>query len=208
MDKFTAETFQEISNISSETLEKFVIYAALLKKWQQKINLVSHSTLPDLWGRHFYDSAQLKNYLPQLSTDQKVIDMGSGAGFPGLVLAIIGVQNIHLIESDLRKTLFLKEVARACALDVTIINQRVEKVDLENVGLITARALKSLDQLLEYAVPFINKDKTTTCLYLKGAKTAEEVVEARNRWAFDLESFCSETDKNAQIIKITNVKKL
>ena len=110
---FGADDFRQVSGVSRETLERLRIYEALLRKWQAKINLVGPATLDDAWRRHFLDSAQLFPLLP--ANAQVVVDLGSGAGFPGLVLAVMGVPTVHLIESDLRKAAFLREVARETA---------------------------------------------------------------------------------------------
>ena len=116
----------EFFDVSRETLAKFDAYAELLEKWQKRINLVSGKTLPELWTRHFLDSAQLYKSLP--SGCNTLVDMGSGAGLPGLVMAIMGVPDVHMIESDSRKVAFLREAARGAGAKVTLHNERIEDV--------------------------------------------------------------------------------
>src|SRR5258708_15513926 len=118
--------FAALSGVSRETLARFEAYAELLVRWSARINLVAASTIGDLWRRHFLDSAQLFAHVPQGA--QSLIDLGSGAGFPGLVLAISGVSGVELIEADARKCAFLHEAARIAATSVTIHNARIEAV--------------------------------------------------------------------------------
>ena len=132
--------------VSRETLEKMNTYGHLLLKWQKTINLVGPTTLTDVPERHFFDSAQMFRYITNV--DCKLADMGSGAGFPGMVLAMLGVKEVHLIESDIRKATFLREVSRETQTPVTIHDKRVEDCDIPNLDVITARALAPLSDLL------------------------------------------------------------
>src|SRR5882724_11473474 len=156
----TSEAFAAACNVSRETLERLRRYAEMLVKWQKSINLVSPESSKDLWRRHMLDSAQLQGFLPP--EPQSLVDMGSGAGFPGLVLAILGVPNVHLIESDARKCVFLAEAARATSLEVgrnPIIHPvRLEKVRDLRADVVTARACAPLTSLLAYAEPFLQAD--------------------------------------------------
>ena len=127
---YGALEFQKATNVSRETLDRLQLYAALLVKWQKSINLVSNSTLDDLWRRHFLDSAQLASIITGNTGEQPLcVDMGAGGGFPGLVLAAMGVGDWTLIESDTRKCVFLNEVVRQCEISATIRNQRVEGIE-------------------------------------------------------------------------------
>src|ERR1700722_13861594 len=135
-------------NVSRETIERLTIYQNLLKEWQQKVNLVSSSTLPHMWERHFQDSLQLLPYLPR--ENASLIDLGSGAGFPGLVLALSRPETLKvtLIESDLKKCLFLEIVSRETKISVTIIRERIEALRETLKGdIITARGLAPLSLL-------------------------------------------------------------
>ena len=147
---------------SPKTIEKLKIYEETLKKWQSKINLISPSTVPDIWNRHIMDSAQL---YPLISKQPQVIlDLGSGAGFPGLVLAILnqtqgrGNWAVHLVESDTRKCVFMREILRLCQVHAIIHNCRIEDMEPMKVDIITARALKETKTLLFYAYPFLKTD--------------------------------------------------
>ena len=126
MGGMTPEEFVEQCPVSRETLDRLTVLADLLARWTQRINLVSKSTLPDLWRRHILDSAQLAAHVPPGS--RTMVDLGSGAGFPGLVLAAITDLDIHLVESDARKCAFLREAARSMGRQVTVHNTRIEKL--------------------------------------------------------------------------------
>ena len=153
----TSEAFREITGVSRETLARFESYAALLKKWNPRINLVAESTLADLWRRHFLDSAQLQALLPPAPENRplEIVDLGSGAGFPGLVLAILGAGTVTLLESDQRKTTFLREAARLTNTEIIVINQRIEAISAIPADVVTARALAPLPRLLSLAAPFL-----------------------------------------------------
>ena len=131
-----------LNAVSRETRGRLEVYADLLRKWQPKINLIAPSTLPDLWARHFEDSAQLLQLVPECT--KRIADMGSGGGFPGLVLAILTGIETHLIESDSRKGAFLREAARLTDAPVTLHTKRLEAMPSLGADLITARALAPL----------------------------------------------------------------
>ena len=197
-----------IPNVSHETYKKLLSYEEILKKWQKKINLVSNNTLSDAWDRHFIDSIQVYSLLPK--ENSKLVDFGSGAGFPGLVLALLSTENndgirVTLVESDLRKTLFLKEVARQLSIDVEIVNKRIESNEHCLYNVITARALASLDLLFEYAYPFTGNN--TKLVFLKGQNYKEEIKKAKENWSFELEEQQSITNSESVILKITNLEK-
>ncbi len=199
---------EEFSNrlsldVSRETWENLCLYVELLKKWQKKVNLVSPKTIGNLWERHMLDSAQLFKHIS--NADGSLVDLGSGAGFPALVLSIMGIKNIHLIESDRKKCSFLREVARKCGLSVNIVNDRIEDINIDNVSFVTARALSSLDNLLSYSHSFINDN--TVCLFLKGQKAEEEVLEAKNNWVFSVELIPSIIEEKSCIVKTQNVSR-
>jgi len=186
-------------DVSRETREKFNRYAELLLKWQNTINLVSEATLEELAERHFLDSAQMIKYIPEKNI--KLVDMGSGAGFPGLILAMLGVADVHLVESDVRKATFLREVSRETNTQVTVHDDRVEDITIDGIDLVTARALAPLKELLTMSKQL----GATNCLFLKGEKTKEEVEKAQKRFKFDLETYQSVTDNTGKILKINNL---
>lgn len=193
-------------NLSEKTVEKLDKYVDLLEREQTKMNLVGASTLPVVWTRHVLDSAQL---FDQVKPDDKtVLDFGSGAGFPALVLAIMDAGQKHdfrLIESDGKKCAFLNKVISECGLRATVCNERIEKMEKFGADLITARALASLDKLLKYAFPFFKK--TTRCLFMKGAKASEEIDAARRKYDFRLEKIQSVTSAEGTILLLSEVKK-
>ncbi len=200
----TPEGFRAATNVSRETLNRLDIYAALLRTWQPRINLVGPSTLPDLWRRHMLDSAQVAPLVPD--GIRTLVDLGSGAGFPGLVLAILGAAtDVHLVESDTRKCAFLREVAARTGTHISLHNDRIEKVRPFPADVITARALAPLPRLLGWAAPFLTQK--TICLFHKGAKWEDELTEARKDWIMRPERQVSLTDPNAVILRLTELRR-
>jgi 16S rRNA (guanine527-N7)-methyltransferase len=201
-----AEAFRQEADVSRETLARLERYLELLGKWTQAINLVAKSTLEDPWRRHFLDSAQLYDRLPPKSADRDrvLVDLGSGAGFPGLVLAIMGAGTTHLIESDRRKAAFLREVARATDTEVTVHDRRIEAVPPFAADVVVARACAPLDRLLAYAAPFLQPAGAvaTRCLFLKGRRVDEELTEANKAWRLSVECFPSRTDPAGTVLSI------
>jgi 16S rRNA (guanine527-N7)-methyltransferase len=201
----TAEGFAAACNVSRETLNRLGRYAEMLQKWQNSINLVAAESLKDLWRRHMLDSAQLHALLPPET--QSLVDMGSGAGFPGLVLAILGTPAVHLIESDARKCVFLAEAARAAGLTPGA-NPIIHRARLEDVAgvvadVVTARACAPVGQLLAYAEPFLAAH--SICLFPKGARVEEELTEAAKTWRMTLERFPSLSDASGTILRMRQV---
>ena len=192
-------------NVSPTVQSKLDTYVALLEEWQGKMNLVSDSTLPVVWTRHILDSAQIEQYLKP--SDKVILDLGSGAGFPALVLAILDESNrtVHLVESDGKKCSFLQAVAEACGLQVVIHNERIEKMAVFKADVITARALAALDKLVGYAKPFIGEQ--TRCLFLKGKKADEELKFCAKKFVFTVEKHPSITSEEGRILCLTGVKK-
>lgn len=196
--------FEEFLLNSKPELEKF---SDFLLKWQRTINLIAPSTIKNIWERHILDSAQLYSYIPPKA--QILADMGSGGGFPALVLAMINkvnngpLQHFYLIESDNKKSIFLKEAARVFSLPVTVLNQRIETVTLNKVDVVTARALKPVDDLLRLGQGIITPQ--TICLFLKGEQAADEL--RQNSHTCSVEIFPSRTHKNGCILQIKNVQK-
>jgi 16S rRNA (guanine527-N7)-methyltransferase len=197
----TADEFAAAAGVSRETLARLEAYAALLKEWSRRINLVAASTLDDVWRRHFLDSAQLFPLMP--AGGHSLIDLGSGAGFPGLVLAIMGVAGVELIESDARKCAFLREAARVAAAPVTIRNARIESLPPRIVDVVTARGCAPLDRLIPLAERFIGPE--TLCLFPKGEQAAQELAAARHVWDFDVATHDSSTDPRGIILCLRHV---
>ena len=207
MDKLSPEGFADLTDVSRETLEHLRSYAQLLRKWQKSINLVASDSLDDLWRRHILDSAQLFPLLP--TETRKLVDLGSGAGFPGLVLAIMGVPEVHLIESDIKKTVFLAEVARTAGLQTgtnpTIHRQRIEKMAGWSTDVVTARACAPLDRLLILAERFIGPN--TICLFLKGERIEDELTLARKQWRMVIERLPSASDPSGTILRLGQIRR-
>jgi 16S rRNA (guanine527-N7)-methyltransferase len=197
----TIKEFQALAPVSDETLHNLQKYKNILTQWQKTINLVSRKSLNDLWRRHMLDSAQLFPFLTNVKNP--IIDLGSGAGFPGLVLSIMGIKNIHLVESDNRKCTFLRDVSVQTNADVTIHNVRVEKLDAFGTGVVLARGLASLDALLDYAAPLLAEDGF--CLFLKGQKVEQELTLCQKNWMMQVQRIKSLSDPTGVILKIDNV---
>ena len=158
--------------IGPDERRRLTCYVDLLRHWQRRINLVGPATLPDLWRRHILDSAQLLPLLPEPC--RCLVDLGSGAGFPGLVLAMLGVPEVHLIERDQRKAVFLREVSRETRTPVTVHDRAIEILDRFSADAVTARALAPLARLLPLAARFAGPE--TVCLFPKGRGVEKELT--------------------------------
>ena len=200
--------FCDTYNVSRETFDKLKHYQSMLIEWQDKFNLVSSSTLEDAWNRHFLDSAQLFSLIPNQA--KILYDFGSGAGFPGMVLAIMANEKmpnlqVSLIESTTKKTLYLNAVKSETNTNVTIINDRIEKLRLPQADVITSRAMASLTELLDYAYRFCKKE--SLCIFPKGKKYAEELAEAHKHWKFKCQIIASSQSDEGKILVITDLSK-
>ncbi len=194
------------NSVSRETLERLKAYEASLHEWQKKFNLVSNASLEDAWNRHFLDSMQLFNFIPK--TARNLCDFGSGAGFPGMVLAIMAKEKtpylkVSLIESIKKKTLYLNEVNKITEANAVIINDRIENIPPQSFDVITSRAMASLKDLLNYTKKFFGKN--TVCIFPKGKSYAEEIAEAEKFWKFDCKIVPSEMSSEGVILIITNL---
>ena len=193
--------FADLVPVSRETLARLEAYVDLLTRWSVRINLVGRDTLADLWRRHILDSAQLHRFIP--STAKTLIDLGSGAGLPGLVLAILGVAGVELVEADSRKAAFLREAARVTDADVTIRPCRIQAVPPHPVDVVTARACAPLDRLLDLALPFLAPD--TLCLFPKGERFNEELTLARKAWTMNVSVEQSLSDRRGVVLRLQQV---
>jgi 16S rRNA (guanine527-N7)-methyltransferase len=182
-------------------MRRLEAYAALLVEWSQRINLVGRSTLVDPWRRHFLDSAQLLPLMPQDA--RSLVDLGSGAGFPGLVLAILGVPGVELIEADRRKASFLREAARITGAAVILRACRIEAVAPHSADVVTARGCAPLDRLLPLAERFMGPQ--TTCLFLKGAQAEEELTAAGKAWTMTVSRHPSRSDAGGTVLSMQQV---
>jgi 16S rRNA (guanine527-N7)-methyltransferase len=195
------EGFAELFPVSRETLARLQAYADLLVRWSARINLVGRDTLGDLWRRHMLDSAQLRPLLPDAA--HSLVDLGSGAGFPGLVLAILGVSGVELVEADSRKAAFLGEAARVTGATVTIRPCRIAAVPVHPVDVVTARALAPLDRLLDLAQPFLGPE--TVCLFPKGERVQQELTLARKFWTIAASHHQSIADPRGVVLRLHRV---
>jgi 16S rRNA (guanine527-N7)-methyltransferase len=197
---FGPEDFATQANVSRETLARLKAYVGLLQDWNARHNLVSAKSLEDVWHRHVWDSAQLAPLVPQNA--KTIADLGSGAGFPGLVLAELlrGRVAVTLFESTRKKCDFLTAAAERMQLPVTIVNARIEAGGLGRFDVVTARALAPLDKLLGYAQQLV--DKRTVCLFLKGQSLGAELTEARKSWRMKALQHPSATDPSGVILEV------
>lgn len=200
----TADQFQQACDVPRETMDKFICYSEMLIKWQKSINLVSNSTLEDMWRRHFYDSAQLMDYIEPQKGPLKILDLGSGAGFPGLVLSILGAGEVHLVEGVGKKCSFMKQIIQKTGIDAIVHNDRIENMDAFPVDLITSRACADLDKLINLTSKFMTAQ--SQCLFLKGEKASQEMAQAAKSWDFKVEKFTSKSEESGSILKLSQLR--
>ncbi len=193
-------------DVSRETFEKLEAFDALLKKWNPKINLVSRKSLADVWVRHISDSLQVYSCL---NASGHWVDLGSGGGFPGVIVAIVASVenpglNVTLVESDQRKSAFLRTVLRETGSVGTVITDRIENIEPLDADILSARALSDLPRLLEFSQRHLKP--TGIALFPKGATWKKEVEEAKQEWNFDFEAVKSVTEPSAVVLKIKGVE--
>ena len=211
----TPEAFAETYHVSRETLAKLMAFQALLGKWQQAVNLVGPTTLADFWRRHAADSAQILRYAPPSANTW--LDLGSGGGLPGLVLAIMLREGrpdarVHLVESDRKKAAFLRAVIADIGLSAAVHHGRIEALaatppaSLAAIDVITARALAPLEELLGLLHPFCNS--STVALLHKGRNWREELTLGEQYWNMSHKAHISDTDASARLLEITALSPL
>lgn len=188
--------------VSRETMEKLRLFALEVLRWNGAINLISKQSVHDVWQRHIIDSAQIYQYINPVAP---LLDLGSGAGFPGMIMAIMGAQSVTLVESDQRKAAFLRESARLLALDVRVIARRIESVNPQSAETVTARALASLTDLLPHAN--IHLRQLGRAVFHKGHGAAAEIKCAQQYWKFDCTQITSHTNPESLILIIKNIEK-
>ena len=201
----TPEEFAAEAQVTPEALARLQIYDAVLLDWGGRHNLVGASTVADRWRRHYWDSAQLFPLIPE--TAQILLDLGSGAGFPGLVLAALGQGRFEcrLVESNQKKAAFLREAARAMDVTVHVHAERAEHLSGVRADVITARALAPLPKLLDYAAPFAHEK--TKGLFLKGQDVASELTEAAKYWNIQVTRHTSHTHPAAAILEVARFRR-
>jgi 16S rRNA (guanine527-N7)-methyltransferase len=181
-------------------------FQALLADWNQRLNLVSPGSLAEFWPRHVWDSAQLLDLAPEARV---WVDIGAGAGFPGLVLAILlkdrSQTRVHLVESLAKKCRFLAAVAEALDLPAEVHNARAEDLSIA-ADVVTARAVAPLERLLGYARPYLSRGAIG--LFLKGRSADDEIAAARQRWRFDVTAIPSRSDPAGRILKVERLDRI
>jgi 16S rRNA (guanine527-N7)-methyltransferase len=202
-------------DVSRETFERLEIIVAQLEKWQPRVNLVSSSTMGQIWQRHIYDSLQLIEVLPDImqKSDVNWIDLGSGGGFPGLVIAAGFASGsgakLTMVESNAKKCAFLRETSRIAGLPVQVINQRIEDTVpklTEQYDLVSARALASLQELLSMTAPLITKG--TVGIFPKGQDVDDEIKSASISWNIGYDLIDSQTEPGAKIVVVKFASRL
>lgn len=193
-------------NVSRETIAALRTLEAEVRRWTPTINLVSRNSLGALWDRHIADSAQIFRACPPDAICW--VDLGSGGGFPGLVVAILAHElrpqlRVTLVESDQRKAEFLRQTARKLGLDVDVQARRIESLPPQGADVVSARALAPLEELLDLAFPHLKPGGTA--LFPKGARHAEEISAARKSWIFDLDLLPSNVDTDAALLIIRKI---
>lgn len=201
---FGPEEFRKEADIGPEVLDRLMHYHQLLLEWNPRINLVADSTLGDAWRRHFMDSAQLYPLvMAGLGAGGSLADLGSGAGFPGLVLAMMGVPNVTLVERDTRKAAFLRTVAAQTGTKIDLLNVPIEAIEGRAFDVITSRALAEIGPLLSLSKKL--RKPSTICLFLKGKNLDAELANAQKEYRFSARRIRSITDPEGCIVRLADI---
>jgi 16S rRNA (guanine527-N7)-methyltransferase len=200
-------TIENALNVSRETFDKLAAFAELVRKWNPKINLVSKNSLDDLWQRHILDSVQV---FELAEGEGHWVDLGSGGGFPGIVVAILNQEaqtfQVTMVESDQRKCAFLRTAIRELGLTALVKTERIEQLDGLGADILSARALADLTQLLDFTELHLNSDGTA--LFPKGQNWRSEDSDAKQVWSYALEAVESKTNPTAAILKIKDITRV
>ena len=204
MGSLTYKDFKVKTDINDERLEKLKTYLNLIKIWQKKFNLISQKSFESIWERHFLDSYQI---LKLIGNKKRILDIGSGAGFPAIVCAICSNNNFDLVEANKKKCNFLNEVKDIIGIkNIFIHHSRIENLKIiNNFDYISARAVTSLDKLLKYSFKFYKSGMY--CIFLKGKTVFKEIEIAKKKFVFDFKSVNSITNKDGKILLIKNINK-
>ena len=200
----SASDVQAFYTLNEETYARLEAYLDLLVRWQRRINLVAASTLTDPWRRHVLDSAQIVPLLP--AAPAEVYDLGSGAGFPGLVLSLVGRRPVHLIEADARKCAFLAEATRITGALAVVINRRIETLPPACADVVTARALAPLPQLLPHVARILRE--SGAAILHKGRAVATELTAAEKQWKMSTTCIVSSSERSGVILKIERLRRV
>ena len=199
------KTLDNVCNISKKQKQLLKKYVCLIKKYQENINLVGRSTIKSIWVRHIIDSLQVFEYLPKENKEKLLLDVGPGAGLPGIVLAIMGRKDILLCEKSRKKTLFLQQAIKECSLDIKIYNCRIEDMLGNNISVIVSRAYASIKKLI-FSIYHLISIETILVIH-KGKKHMCEISEAQKEFIFTFSKFKSITNPEGVILKIENIKR-
>ena len=203
MNKDSTPLLPDWLNVSRETFGRLLWLGAEVEKWNKAINLISRSSVGDIWKRHVLDSAQIFALLPNDS--RRWADLGSGGGFPGLVIAVMALERAPkletiLVESDGRKAAFLRHVVQELSLKTTVISDRIEETPALGANVVSARALAPLDKLCWLA--YRHMSRNGIAVLQKGASYGNELKECNENWSFELKIHPSRTDDSAVILEI------
>ncbi len=191
-------------NLNKKQIDLISNYIRKLKKSNKKHNLVGSSTIENIWDRHINDSLQLSEFI--LKKNSSIIDLGTGAGFPGVILSVFGYTNILLIDSKMKKIDFIKEFASENKIQIKTICTRVEKIKNQQFDFIVCRAFAPLVKLLDYSLFFTKKN--TSLLFLKGRNVKNEINDAKKIYSFKYNLFPSKSAGDGFVLKVNNYKKL
>ncbi len=200
--------FLKSFNVSRETLKSFCEYESLLFKWNSKINLISKNTLADIWSRHFLDSGQIIKHVD--ASRKRWVDVGSGAGFPGMVISLLLRDRkidceLILVEKNTKKVFFLNEVIRKLDLNVKVLNDDIRTLEPLNADILTARAFSDLNDLMQIAN--IHRKEKGICFFLKGENYRNELDKTLNYWIFDYDIVDSISNPAGKLIRVKNILK-
>ncbi len=184
-------------NVSRETFDRIERYVQLLKVWNTKFNLISHNDINKIWSRHILDCLELIEYIDKEKT---IIDFGSGAGLPGVLLSISGCSDVVLIEKDQKKSAFLKLASKLSLNNIKVISKSIEEIKNIKADFITARAFASIEKIISISKPFL-KEKTKFFLH-KGNKIEYEIIDAQKKYQFRHKLHKSKFDKNSNLLEL------
>jgi len=185
--------------------KSFELFISELTKWNKSINLVQENTIDELEKRHILDSLELKSHIDFLS--DTILDVGSGAGFPGLILAIDGAKDVHLVEPNGKKVIFLNHIKQLYNLPIVMHHKRWQQLRNINPTVVTSRAFAPLNELLEI-INFVSRETNSTRgVFLKGKKIQKEILDAQHNWNFKIEIFQNSTHEDGCIVKVWGVHK-
>ena len=197
--------FKNQINPNEDTTYKLKKFVSMLREHQKSLNLIGKSTIPFIWTRHILDSAQIEKILPKENDNYITVDVGTGAGFPGMVLAAMGRKDLLLCDKSTKKNIFLNAVAKECNLKVKMYNDRIENLRASNIRTIISRAFSPLKSFILKVRHCLCYD--TTLVLHKGRTHMKEIIEAKSLFYFDYKCYESVTNSDAKILKIDNIKR-